>query len=261
MTGWQAAFRREPVSLAGDLAVVHPPRRGVPARMVLPSAFAAAWVADEPDSIRAMGRAPFLREGALPAILEYAHGRTAFCCRAPDGGLLFAFAGSPAAAAGSGPEALAALPPALGRCLSLEQARFRECLARDILARAATDAKKDGDAAQPSPAAAAALARIAASGPVVLARGDMGAYAVWAFANSDGGFSVAGVTAAPATLTLLFPFLPPGSEWAAEWLDDGLDYYVREGLAIRPAAVARETRAVVKARAGGGFLLKLCSRR
>ena len=247
MTGWMPARSSAPVSAADAVAVFHPPRAaGRPFGPALPAAFARALVLDGQGRLDVRGRAAFLREPRYPALLEYSHGRTAFCCPTSRAAAVLSCAGSPAAAVGVHRAVADALPKTVRAALDKASLAFRVALAHSV--------------ADPVGAATEAFRVVGTETRIVHARGETDGFFVWAFDAGEGRYRVAGFTARPSTLTLLFPYLPSGSAYDATWLDDGLDYYVKDGLEVRPATVSRSTKAVVKTVARGGFLLTLCSR-
>ncbi len=250
MAAWRKAELDVPVYIADAVSVVPSPD-GVPVEPALPASFCGALAESNEDRVLHLGRAEYLRTPRLPAVFEYSHGRTAFCCRGAEGELVTSCGGSVAEAVGVRQVVLSALPAATRRAVLRDTRRFRALLSRSLFAGEVRTAAAD-----------AALARIAASGKLVQARGDAGEYFTWAFAEPGGCFTVAGVAARQLTLTLLFPFLPHGREYAAEWIDDGEDYYVKGDLVVRPQTVSAATKAVVKTGPeGGGFVLRLCLKR
>ncbi len=241
-----AARRATPVHCAGNVAVIHPPRRGRPEAGIFPQTVFAADVLGADGRARRVGGPAYRRAPEFPALLHYA-GFSAFATRSAGGETFLVAAGSPAAALAVDPAVAAALPADCRCAIEADSARMR---------RAMAEAVSGG-----TPGAAAA-AEIAGSPDwrCISGRGEDGDALVWAFSRDGGEYAVAGVVRAQATLTVQFPFLGRDAEYCAEWVDDGLDYYVRDGLEIRPRAVGASTRAVVKCADGGGFAVRIATR-
>lgn len=215
---------------------------------LLPGTFSGATVAQSDGKPGHMGRAAFLKNPVFPAVLSYSHGRNALAVHNPgvDGIMVapsLSFAGLMANSFPFGDDEGRA---GYEKALNL----FRVLYARDLF----------GDEGAISTAAKSAMEKISPCGIPLYARGEPGEYFVYAFCEGEDGYSVAGITKKPLTLTLQFPFLEAGARYRAEWVDDGLDYYVKDGFEIRPGEVSAKTRAVVKTSQCGGFLVRLCGR-
>lgn len=226
LVGRTKAVRAVPVHIAGNVAVIHAARGGCPA--------AISWASSLPARFRA---AP-----AYPALLESRKGFCAFAAQDRRGETYVVAAGSPVAALSLDPAVAAALPDGIRGFLDAEMARFRVTMAEALVGEA------------PSVGAQAALSLLREPGwRCIAGRGETGDACIWTLADGKGRYAVVGVTRQSATLTILFPFLAPGRECAAEWIDDSLDYYVKGELEIRPASVTCRTKAVVKTSICGGF--------
>ena len=238
--------RAVPVHCAGNVAVIHPPRRGRPEADIFPQTVFAADVLGGDGRARRIGGLAFRRAPAFPALLHYA-GFSAFATRDAEGETYLVVAGSPAAALAIDPAVAAVLPAWCLGAIEAGSARMRRAVV---------------DAVSGATQGAAAAAAIAGSPEwrCMSGRGEDGDALVWAFSRDGGEYAVAGVVRAQSTLTIQFPFLRRDAEYRAEWADDGLDYYVRDGLEIRPRSVGASTRAVVKCADGGGFAVRIAAR-
>lgn len=248
MAGLVGALRTTPAHIAGNVAAIHNVRRGRPADIVWPTTLASAWVLGEsrPALVR-VGAAAFRAAPSFPALLEFRRGCCALAIRDGDDETYLVAAGSPAAALALDEAVAAALPEKIRASVGRGAAQMRLAFVESLV----------GDT--PSPGAAAALAAMRSGcGECVSGRGEFGDCAVWSFADRvQGRFSVVGFSAAGATLTIQFPFIGADVRLRAEWHDDALDYYVRDGLEIRPSLVTAATKAVVKLSRCGGFMTLL----
>lgn len=183
----------------------------------------------------------------FPALLEYRHG---FCALAVEGErneVCIVAAGSPAATLALDPAVAAALPTGVLDALRHGAFRMRLSLAAEY-----------ADPAH-SPGALSAWNFLIASAelPCIDGRGEFGDAMIWTFLDNRAPtpvFAIAGFAMRGCSLTVKFPFIPPNNAWPAVWHDDGLDYYVKPGLQIRPNLVDSTTKAVVKTLPQGGFL-------
>lgn len=249
------ALRRVPAHLAGNVAVIHGASRRSRTSPLWPKTVFSAWAPEASGPEAPAGAAPFRRFAGrewrrsphYPALLEYSGGFCALASRGgADGDIAIVSSGSPAAALSLDPGVRAALPANVASDIEGAALALRAALSRDLAG------------ASPSRGAAAALGFVESGlGACIGGRGEMRDSCVWSFSLGRGEYAVAGFSAAGCTFTIRFPFLEPGRSYCAGWLDDGLEYYVKDGLEIRPNRVSPQTRAVVKAMPGGGFLCRL----
>lgn len=255
VTGPVPARRQTPLWLAGNVAVIPPARGGRRLGIPFPTTlFSATVLVDDaggiPRTVR-LSPAKFAAAPAFPAILQYRSGLSALFAEDGAGDMIIVAAGAPAAVLALDFEAEVVLPGVISSALADAMARFRISLA------AATVSPAGGDAGNGGRAALEFLQR--GGYRCIDGRGE-GDDFIWSFSHRGDPdlFAVAGVSASGGTSTILFPFLDPCAAFGAKWHDDGLSYYVKGALQIRPETVTAETKAVVKMKPSGGFLVELC---
>lgn len=251
VTGWLAQQDGDYSVLAGDLIFIRK-RALIDSRILpLPSSFTGAYIlSDEGESFR-ISRNEYLRCQTFPAILEYASGDSVFVAKTSAGDLALSLSGSQISSTVDSYEGINKRT----RINLLKQAElFRLAQIKEIL-NPSSDLPPE--VTTPTQAAQYAVKNAMHTPPFCYARGEKGEFLVYAFYHAPDHFQVVGVSHKSLTLTLQFPFLPPSAEWAAEWIDDNLSYYVKDDLEIRPAVITQTTKAVVKTAPLGGFVLEL----
>lgn len=253
VTGPVPALRQTPLWLAGNVAVVPPARGGRRIGIPLPTTlFSATVLRDGDNGLPCPARIPaakFAAAPTFPALLQYRSGLSALFAEGGAGDTIIVAAGAPAAVLALDPETEAVLPDAISQTLADSMSRFRLALAA-----AAVSGGDSGNGGR------AALEFILGGGYSCISGRGEGDDLIWSFSHRGDPdlFAVAGVSATGGTATILFPFLEPGAAYGATWHDDGQDYYVKGALQIRPATVTSGTKAVVKMKPSGGFLVGLC---
>lgn len=184
-------------------------------------------------------------------LLTYAAPLCCIACPDGAGNLILAAAGSLAAALSLDPAVAVALPHSVLEPLEKAMREARVGLAEHLIGL-------DSDR-KASPAAEATVGFLSSPGySCIYGRGEERSDGIWSFSGRGGkSFAVAGVARGVETVTVGFPFLPHGRRYKAEWIDDGLEYYVKGDLEIRPEAISSQTKAVVKMAPSGGFLVRL----
>lgn len=266
MTGWISVQSETPIYEVGNVFVFANREDGNSVSFVAPTTLVGVIAEEETagdggqdrrERVKRVSCARWKKDPVFPVILEYRHGRTAFVCKAQSGEIIVSCGGSAIDALGVHCEVTDVMPERLRRDFCNQAQMFRRRLVEHF-----AEGGEESLVGERTPAAVAALEKLGEKGGrLVYAQGELGEYSIWGFAEGEGDFCVVGVAEKMLTLTLLFPFLAWGREYEAEWQDDGLDYYVKGDLSVRPRDVRGKTKAVVKTSDCGGFVLRLCLKR